>query len=195
MPKGALIVVSAPSGSGKSTILHRLLEQRENLRFSISATTRAPREGEQHGVDYYFVTRERFLEMIEEDAFLEHAEFVGNHYGTPRAEVEQRLEDGYDVYLDIDVQGALQVRAKRPETLMIFILPPSMEELERRLISRGKDDMETIRRRLAEAERECSVKDQFDYVVVNDEVDRAAAEISGIIDGYKHRMDAEQVNS
>ena len=188
MAKGALIVVSAPSGSGKSTILHRLLEQRKDLHFSISATTRAPREGEQHGVDYYFVTRERFLEMIEEDAFLEHAEFVGNHYGTPRAEVEQRLEDGYDVYLDIDVQGALQVRAKRPETLLIFILPPSMEELERRLISRGKDDMETIRRRLAEAARECSVKDRFDYVVINDEVDRAAAEISGIIDGYKSRM-------
>ena len=158
--KGILVIVSAPSGCGKSTVLRCLMQKRPKLHFSVSATTRQPRAGERDGVEYFFVTRERFMQMVEEDAFLEHAEFVGNHYGTPRAEVEQRLEDGYDVYLDIDVQGALQVRAKRPETLLIFILPPSMEELERRLISRGKDDMETIRRRLAEAARECSVKDR-----------------------------------
>ena len=188
MDKGILIIVSAPSGTGKSTILHRLMEMRENLRFSISATTRAPREGEEHGVDYFFVTREKFQEMVEAEAFLEHAEFVGNRYGTPAAAVDERLEAGYDVYLDIDVQGALQVREKRPDTLMIFVMPPSMEELERRLVSRGKDDMETIRRRLYEAERECAERDKFDFVVVNDEVDRAAAEISGIIDGAKRRL-------
>ena len=193
MDKGILIIVSAPSGTGKSTILHRLMEMRENLRFSVSATTRAPREGEKHGEDYFFVTRDQFLAMIEADEFLEHAEFVGNHYGTPKAAVEERLEAGYDVYLDIDVQGAMQVKEQRPDALMIFVMPPSMEELERRLVSRGKDDMETIRRRLAEAERECSQRDQFDFVVVNDEVERAAAEISGIIDGVKSRSRQAQL--
>ncbi|MBR3083134.1 MAG: guanylate kinase [Oscillospiraceae bacterium] len=183
-----LIVVSAPSGSGKSTILRRLLEMRENLRFSVSATTRAPRVGEEHGREYFFVSRPEFLEMVAADAFLEHAEFVENLYGTPRAAVEAQLEQGYDVYLDIDVQGASQVKAKRPETLTVFILPPSMEELERRLTGRGTDDAETIRRRLSQAERECAEQVHFDFVVVNDEVERAAAELSGIIDGYKARL-------
>lgn len=188
MNKGILIVVSAPSGSGKSTILRRLLEMRENLRFSVSATTRAPRVGEEHGREYFFVSRPEFLEMVAADAFLEHAEFVENLYGTPRAAVEAQLEQGYDVYLDIDVQGARQVKAKRPETLTVFILPPSMEELERRLTGRGTDDAETIRRRLSQAERECAEGVHFDFVVVNDEVERAAAELSGIIDGYKARL-------
>lgn len=188
MNKGILIVVSAPSGSGKSTILRRLLEMRENLRFSVSATTRAPRVGEEHGREYFFVSRPEFLEMVAADAFLEHAEFVENLYGTPRAAVEAQLEQGYDVYLDIDVQGASQVKAKRPETLTVFILPPSMEELERRLTGRGTDDAETIRRRLSQAERECAEQVHFDFVVVNDEVERAAAELSGIIDGYKARL-------
>ena len=161
---------------------------RENLRFSVSATTRAPRPGEEHGREYFFVSRPAFLEMVEADAFLEHAEFVENLYGTPRAAVEAQLEQGYDVYLDIDVQGARQVKAKRPETLTVFILPPSMEELERRLTGRGTDDPETIRRRLSQAERECAQRAQFDYVVVNDEVERAAVELSGIIDGYKARL-------
>lgn len=188
--KGILIVVSAPSGTGKSTILHRLMELRENLRFSVSATTRRPREGETHGEDYFFVTEDEFLSMIDAGEFLEHAVFVGNRYGTPRAAVEARLEQGYDVYLDIDVQGAMQVKRQRPETLMIFVMPPSLEELERRLISRGKDDLETIRRRLSEAERECAMRDQFDFVVVNDDVERVAAEISGIIDGAKQRVNS-----
>ncbi len=185
--KGILIVVSAPSGCGKSTVLHRLMEQRENLRFSVSATTRAPREGETDGVDYYFVSHEAFQSMVEKHELLEHAEYVGNCYGTPKAPVERQLAEGYDVYLDIDVQGAFQVREQMPETLMIFLMPPSMEELERRLILRGKDSMETIRRRLAEAERECSQRDRFDYVVVNDEVDRAVAEISALIDAQKQK--------
>ena len=191
MSKGALIVVSAPSGTGKSTILHKLMESRDNLRFSVSATTRSPRTGEEHGKDYFFVSEEEFLRMIDEGAFLEHAQFVGNRYGTPRAAVEERLDQGYDVYLDIDVQGAMQVRAQRPETLLIFIMPPSLEELERRLVGRGTDSMEVIRGRIAEAERECALRDRFDYVVVNDDADRAAAEISGIIDGYKARMNLE----
>lgn len=188
MNKGILIVVSAPSGSGKSTILRRLLEMRETLRFSVSATTRAPRVGEEHGREYFFVSRPEFLKMVAADAFLEHAEFVENLYGTPRAAVEAQLEQGFDVYLDIDVQGARQVKAKRPETLTVFILPPSREELKRRLTGRGTDDPETVRRRLREAERECAQRVHFDYVVVNHEVERAAAELSGIIDGYKARL-------
>lgn len=191
MNKGILIVVSAPSGSGKSTILRRLLALRDNLRFSVSATTRAPRAGEEHGREYFFVTRDEFQAMVAADAFLEHAEFVENLYGTPRDAVERQLEQGFDVYLDIDVQGARQVKAKRPETLTVFILPPSMEELERRLTGRGTDDPETIRRRLSQAERECAERVHFDYVIVNDEVERAAAELSGIIDGYKARLAQE----
>ena len=183
---GILIIVSAPSGCGKSTVVHALMEKRKNLRFSVSATTRKMREGEVDGVDYYFISREAFERMIEENAFLEHAEYVGNCYGTPREAVERQLRDGYDVYLDIDVQGALQVKKQRPETLMIFLMPPSMEELRRRLENRGTNTPEEIRARLAAAERECACRDQFDYVVVNDEVERAVNMISDLIDYKKY---------
>ena len=183
--KGVLIIVSAPSGCGKSTVVHRLMELRPNLRFSVSATTRKPRDGETDGVDYFFVSREEFDRMIEANEFLEHAEYVGNCYGTPRAPVEKQLDEGYDVYLDIDVQGAMQVKALRPETLMIFLMPPSMEELERRLVQRGTNTAEEIRDRLEAAERECAQRDRFDFVVVNDVVDRAVDEISKLIDLQK----------
>lgn len=186
--KGALIVVSAPSGCGKSTILKRLMERRENLRFSVSATTRAPRPGERDGVDYFFVSRAEFRQMILHDAFLEYAEYVGNFYGTPRAAVEAQLAQARDVYLDIEVQGAMQVKRNRPETLLIFVMPPSMEELERRLTGRGDVDPEIVRRRLAEAEKEISMRGEFDFVVVNDAIDRAADEISDLIDIYKTKI-------
>lgn len=186
--RGALIIVSAPSGCGKSTLLHRLMEKREKLRFSVSATTRSPREGEVDGKDYFFVDHPTFERMIAKDAFLEHAEYVGNHYGTPRAAVEELLDAGYDVYLDIDVQGAMQIKRIRPETLTIFVTPPSLPELENRLRSRGTDSDEVIRSRLETAERELILKDHYDYVVVNDEVDRAAGEISDLIDSYKARL-------
>lgn len=186
--RGALIIVSAPSGCGKSTLLRRLMEKREKLRFSVSATTRPPREGEVDGKDYFFVDHPTFERMIAEDAFLEHAEYVGNHYGTPRAAVEELLDAGYDVYLDIDVQGAMQIKRIRPETLTIFVTPPSLPELENRLRSRGTDSDEVIRSRLETAERELILKDHYDYVVVNDEVDRAAGEISDLIDSYKARL-------
>ena len=186
--RGALIIVSAPSGCGKSTLLHRLMEKREKLRFSVSATTRPPREGEVDGKDYFFVDHPTFERMIAEDAFLEHAEYVGNHYGTPKAAVDALLDEGYDVYLDIDVQGAMQIKKLRPETLTIFVTPPSLLELENRLRSRGTDSDEVIRSRLEAAERELILKDHYDYVVVNDEVDRAAGEISDLIDSYKARL-------
>lgn len=185
---GVLIIVSAPSGCGKSTVVHALMERREKLRFSVSATTRAPREGETDGVDYFFVSRERFQQMIGEGAFLEHAEYVGNCYGTPRAPVEKLLSEGFDVYLDIDVQGAMQVKALMPETLMIFLMPPSMEELERRLTLRGTNTPEEIKNRLEAAERECALRDRFDYVVVNDVVERAVDEISGLIDAQRRKL-------
>lgn len=190
--KGILIIVSAPSGCGKSTIVHRLMEERENLKFSVSATTRKPREGEADGVDYFFVSRERFAEMVEKDAFLEHAEYVGNCYGTPRAAVDAQLEQGNDVYLDIDVQGAMQVKALRPDTLLIFLMPPSLEELERRLVARGKDDAETIRSRLQAAEYEFGFRNRFDFIVVNDEVERAAAEIAGLIDRHRRKLNENE---
>jgi len=183
--EGILIIVSAPSGCGKSTVVRALMEKRKTLRFSVSATTRKPRDGEVDGVDYYFVSREEFDRMIEADAFLEHAEYVGNCYGTPRAAVERQLKDGYDVYLDIDVQGALQVKKQRPQTLMVFLMPPSMEELERRLVTRGTNTPEEIRARLAAAERECALSGAFDYVVVNDVVERAVNELSDLIDAKK----------
>ena len=183
--EGILIIVSAPSGCGKSTVVHALMEKRKDLRFSVSATTRKPREGEVDGVDYFFVSRDEFEKMIAENEFLEHAEYVGNCYGTPRSPVERQLKDGYDVYLDIDVQGAMQVKKIRPQTLMVFLMPPSMEELERRLVTRGKNTPEEIRDRLAAAERECAMRGEFDYVVVNDIVERAVNEISDLIDQKK----------
>ena len=193
--KGVLIIVSAPSGCGKSTIVHRLMEQRKNLRFSVSATTRAPREGEREGVDYFFVSREKFEEMIGDDAFLEHAEYVGNCYGTPIAPVDAMLNEGDDVYLDIEVQGAMQVKEKRPDTLLIFVMPPSLEELERRLVHRGTDSAEVIRSRLATAQFEFGFRDRFDFVVVNDVVDRAVQEISDLIDAHKKKINNEMKNT
>ena len=186
--KGILVVVSAPSGTGKSTVLRRLMEFRENLAFSVSATTRSPREGDTEGVDYYFVSREEFDRMIRENAFLEYAEYAGNLYGTPKAAVDAQLAQGRDVYLDIEVRGAMQVRSQRPDALMIFLMPPSIEELERRLVSRGTDPPDVIRRRLAEAERELGEREKFDHIVVNGGVDAAAQEISKLIDRHKAKQ-------
>ncbi len=187
MNKGKLIVISAPSGCGKSTVVHALMERRPNLKFSISATTRKPREGEEDGKDYFFVSRERFMEMVAEDAFLEHAVYVENCYGTPRKALDDMLESGLDVMLDIDVQGAFQIREKRPDALMVFLMPPSFEELEKRLILRGKDSMEVIKNRLITAREECKVADKFDYIIVNDDVERAVSEFSSIIDKEKNK--------
>jgi guanylate kinase len=185
--KGILIIVSAPSGCGKSTVLHRLMEKRDKLCFSVSATTRAPREGERDGVDYFFISREQFDAMIARNEFLEHAEYVGNCYGTPKAAVDAKLAQGFDVYLDIEVQGAMQVMAQRPETLTIFLMPPSMAELERRLRLRGTDSPAVIRQRLRAAKRECAKRGAFAHVVVNDEVARAVDEISALIDAQKQK--------
>ena len=161
------------------------MDARPNLKFSISATTRAPRIGEVDGKDYFFVSREKFMEMVAADEFLEHAIYVDNCYGTPRKALDEMLEKGMDVILDIDVQGAFQIREKRPDALMVFLMPPSFDDLEKRLIMRGKDSMEVIRNRLITAREECKVADKFDYIIVNDDLDRAVSEFSTIIDKEK----------
>ncbi len=181
MAKGKTFIVSGPSGAGKSTVLKSLFEGRDDLYFSISATTREPREGEQDGVHYHFIDVKHFQDLIEADAFLEYAEYVGNFYGTPKKYVDKAMEEGKDVILDIEVQGALQVCNKRPETIRIFIAPPSWEELERRLKSRGTDSEEKIQKRLLRAKAELQTADVYDYFVINDSVERAVQEISAIM--------------
>jgi len=183
--KGKLIVISAPSGCGKGTILRRLFEiDKENdneFVLSISMTTRAPRGSEQNGVEYFFASREEFEELIAQDQFVEYAQFNGNYYGTPKAFIEKCKEEGKTVFLEIEVQGAAEVREKVPDSVSIFILPPSIEELERRLRGRQTDDPETIAGRLAIAPTELARQNEFDYRVVNDDVDRASYEIYNII--------------
>ena len=178
---GKTFIVSGPSGVGKSTVLHALFEGRDDLYFSVSATTRAPREGERDGVDYHFIHADRFRNMIAEDAFLEYAEYVGNFYGTPMRLVDEAMEQGKDVLLDIEIQGAMQVCAKRPETVRIFIAPPSWKELERRLTARGTDSPEKVQKRLLRAKVELQTADHYDYFVINDTVDNAVRELRAIM--------------
>lgn len=180
--KGLLIVLSGPSGVGKGTILKKFVNDPSlKLAFSISMTTRAKREGEEEGVNYYYVTKERFQEAIDNGELLEHAEFVGNCYGTPLKEVERLRNEGKNVLLEIEVQGAQQVMAKAKDALTIFIVPPSMEELEKRIRGRGTESNDVIESRLAKAKGELALKNKYEYVVCNDDVDRAAGEITNII--------------
>lgn len=182
MNKGHLIILSGPSGVGKGTIKDVLMQKEElNLHFSVSCTTRKPRVGEVDGVHYYFVTHEKFEEMIEQDAFLEYAKFVENSYGTPKAKVDEQLDKGQNVLLEIEMQGALQVIKKCPEAISIFILPPSLEELENRLRGRQTETEEVILKRLATAKEELKMKDHYQYNVVNTTVEKAVEEISNII--------------
>ena len=179
--KGILAVVSGFSGAGKGTLLSRLMAEDDRLFYSISATTRAPRSGETDGVQYYFLTRADFERKIAQNAFLEHARYVDNYYGTLEAPVNEKLAEGYDVILEIEVQGAMQVHQKRPDAVMVFIAPPSFEELAARLRGRGTEDEEKVRKRLETAKEELKSRDRFDYVVVNDEIDRAVRELQGIL--------------
>ena len=181
MAKGKTFIISGPSGVGKSTVLKELFRGRDDLYFSISATTREPREGEVNGVHYHFIDVDRFQKLIDEDAFLEYAEYVGNFYGTPKKFVDEAMEQGKDVVLDIEVQGALQVHTKRPDTIRIFIAPPSWAELERRLVGRGTDSRDKINKRLVRAKVEFQTANTYDYFVINDTVEQAVREINAIM--------------
>ena len=180
MSKGRLFVISGASGVGKSTVLARVMQQRDDIKFSVSATTRPPREGEVEAVSYYFVSKQQFEEMIQADAFLEYDAHMENFYGTPKAQLEEKLMSGH-VILDIDPNGAFHVRRSRPDAVLIFIAPPSMEELERRLRSRGDTDARQIQVRLDRAQWEMEQSEKYDYVVINDQVEACADEILNII--------------
>ena len=181
MRHGKTFIICGPSGVGKGTVVARLLASNPNLYFSVSATTRQPRNGEVDGVHYHFLSREQFQSWIAEDAFLEHAEFVGNYYGTPKKYVDAAMAQGRDVILDIEIQGAEQVHRQRPEAVRIYVAPPSWVELERRLIGRGTEDMEKVRSRLERGKQEFAAASSFDYFVINDTVDHAVTEITAIM--------------
>ncbi|ARR50438.1 guanylate kinase [Photobacterium damselae subsp. damselae] len=183
MSKGTLYIVSAPSGAGKSSLINALLEQNPtyDIKVSVSHTTRGMRPGEEHGVHYNFVSVEEFTDLIDQGAFLEHAEVFGNFYGTSRLWIEEQLSKGIDIFLDIDWQGARQIRQLMPNAKSIFILPPSKEELERRLNARGQDSSDVIAGRMQEARSEISHYDEYDYVIVNDDFDVALIDFKAII--------------
>ena len=187
--KGQLIVLSGPSGVGKSTVIAELFSQRKNIYFSVSYTTRQPRVGEQDGVNYNFVDRAEFERMIAADELLEYAEYVNNYYGTSLRVIQDRLEEGVDVLLDIEVQGAAKVRARCPGALFIFIIPPSFEELSRRLHRRNTDSEDVIAGRLEKARGEFKEIPNYDYLVINDKVSDAVAEIEAILTAAECRVE------
>ena len=184
-----MFIICGPSGVGKGTVAGALMARDPDLYFSVSATTRTPRPGESDGVHYHFLTMEQFETWIAEDQFLEHAQFVGNRYGTPRLYVDKAMDQGRDVLLDIEIQGADQVKEKRPETVRIYVAPPSWAELERRLVGRGTEDMDKVRSRLARGKEEFAAAKDFDYFVINDTVDHAVDEIRAIMKAEHCRPD------
>jgi guanylate kinase len=181
MKRGILFVLSGPSGVGKGTVCAALRHRLPELIYSVSATTRSPREGEIDGVNYFFKSREQFHHMIETDALLEHAEYVGNYYGTPREFVEKTLSEGKDIILEIEVQGALKVKEKFTEGVFVFLMPPSLNELKQRIIGRGTESQSTIDHRLSVAVDEMNLLHHYDYAVVNDEIEQACSRIMSII--------------
>ena len=192
MKQGCLIVVSGPSGTGKGTVCAALLSAHPEIAYSISATTRAPRAGERDGVNYYFRTKAAFERMIAEGALLEWAEVCGNYYGTPLPPIQEKLATGQDILLEIDTQGALKVQERFPGGVFIFLLPPSLSELERRIRGRGTEDAASLSCRLQAAQREIGVAQRYRYVVVNDEVDTAVAKIAAILTAEHCRTEANQ---
>ncbi|UUZ95840.1 guanylate kinase [Paenibacillus sp. P25] len=187
--KGILIVLSGPSGVGKGTVCKALRAKAPGLVYSVSATTRPPREGEAEGVNYFFKSREQFQQLIEQDQMLEWAEYVGNYYGTPRKFVEDTLNSGKDIILEIEVQGALKVKQKFPEGVFIFLLPPSPPELENRIVGRGTESEESIRSRMSVALEEIRLMEHYDYAIVNDQVDCACERIQSILTAEHCRKD------
>ena len=187
--KGLLIVISSPSGCGKGTVIRSLLKKNNNLWVSISCTSREKREKEVDGVDYYFLTREEFEQKIKNNEMLEYAEYVNNYYGTPKDKVNEHLEKGLDVILEIEIQGALKIKEMFPETIFIFILPPSMEELRNRLSNRNTETKDKIDKRFKKAYTEINELSKYNYVVVNDKVESASDKINAIITSERCRVD------
>lgn len=182
---GLLIVISGFSGAGKGTLVKELLQKYDNYALSISMTTRAPREGERDGVEYFFTTKEGFEETIQRDGLIEYASYCGNYYGTPRAYVEEQMALGKNVILEIEIQGALKIKEKFPESLLIFVTPPSADELKRRLEGRGSESAEAIAKRLARAAEESDGIEAYDYIVVNDDLEACVEELHGLVDAAR----------
>lgn len=185
--KGILTVVSGFSGAGKGTLMKALMSKYDNYALSISATTRKPREGETDGKEYFFKETEEFEKMIEEGQFIEYAKYVGNYYGTPKAYVDEQLSNGKDVILEIEIQGALKVKERFPETLLLFVTPPSADELERRLTGRGTEDEKTIRSRLSRASKEAEGVEEYDYLLINDSLDECVDTMHNVIQSEHYK--------
>ena len=195
--KGILLVISGFSGAGKGTLMKALLEKYDNYALSISATTRKPREGEVHGREYFFMSVDEFEALIANDQLIEHAKYVSNYYGTPRSYVEEKMAEGKDVILEIEIQGALKVKEKFPETLLIFVVPPSAEELKKRLIGRGTETMEVIEQRMNRATEEAEAMDAYDYILVNDDLNKAVESLHNLIQSQhmQARCNAELIKT
>lgn len=196
MNKGRVYIISGPSGSGKDSVMKKVFEKQLDIAFSISSITRAMRPGEVEGEKYNFISRERFEEMIKNDELLEHNVFVGNYYGTPKAPVINCIENGKDILIEVDVNGAIQIRDKMPEAVSIFIMPPSLDILKKRLTGRGTDSEDVIEKRLNEALREIACAKDYDYIVVNDDLETAANDFVSImlIDKFKTDRNLELIN-
>ena len=184
--QGILVVVSGFSGAGKGTLMKELLKRYDNYALSISATTRAPREGETDGKEYFFVSKEQFEQMRDEQKLIEYAQYVNHYYGTPKEYVEQKMAEGKDVILEIEIQGALKVKKRFPDALLLFVTPPSAEELRKRLVGRGTETLEVINARLARAAEEASGMEAYDYLLINDDLDRCVEEMHQLIQ-LQHR--------
>ncbi len=187
--KGTLFVISAPSGCGKGTILEEVFKRVDNLYFSVSATTRSPRPGEVDGVNYFFKTVDEFKEMVDNDGVLEYAQFCGNYYGTPKAAVLEKLSQGIDVVLEIETQGAMNIKKSYPQAVLIFILPPSIKELERRLKKRGTETDDVIAKRVGEASGEINKAYNYDFVLINDELELAIENFIHILKSHRFKID------
>lgn len=194
MTKGKLFVVSGPSGAGKGTICKEILDQERNIELSVSMTTRKPRKGEIDKIHYHFISRDSFEQLIEEDGFIEYANVYGNFYGTPKSKVLEWLDRGIDVILEIDVQGALQIKKNFPEGVFIFILPPSLEELKNRIKRRGSETEETLAKRLGEALNEIRCIDKYDYRVINEKLEVAIDRVKAIITAEQCKINGEEVD-
>ncbi|OCB00960.1 guanylate kinase [Clostridium beijerinckii] len=187
--RGLLIVISGPSGAGKGTICKRFMEKNKDVMLSVSATTRSPRAGEVEGINYFFMSKDQFVEKIASNDFLEYAEVYDNYYGTPKSNVEEMLQSGKDVILEIDIQGALKVKENTREGVFVFILPPSMEELKQRIINRGSETNESLMKRFKSAYKEINFISKYNYAVVNDKVEIAVEKLEAIISAEKCRVD------